>query len=312
GLALMDSFLASRGQTYRPAMSSPVTGERACSRLSPHLALGTLSGREAAQAAAARAAERPGGGWGGAMASFRSRLAWRDHFMQKLEDEPAIETRCLHPATEGLRPRTPDAARLAAWEAGETGIPFVDACMRYLTATGWLNFRMRAMLISFAAYHLWLDWRAFGPVLARRFTDYEPGIHWPQVQMQSGTTGINTIRIYNPVKQGQDQDPAGTFTRRWCPELAAVPDAVLHQPWRWPGAGRLAWPAPLVDPAAAARAARDTVWGLRQGAGFATAAARVVERHASRRDPAGRFVRDGEAPGAPRPRAPAAQLSLDL
>ena len=307
GLALLDSFLAARGQAYRRAMSSPVTGERACSRLSPHLALGTLSVREVAQAAAARAAERPGGGWQGSLASFRSRLAWRDHFMQKLEDEPAIEIRALHRAAETLT-RTADAPRLAAWAAGETGVPFVDACMRYLAATGWLNFRMRSMMMSFASYHLWLDWRATGALLARRFTDYEPGIHWPQVQMQSGTTGINTIRIYNPVKQGADQDPTGGFTRAWLPELAAVPDALLQQPWLWPGAAGLRYPAPLVDPAVAARAARDAVWGLRRAPDHAAAAAVIIARHASRADP--RFVNDR----SPRRRtaAPGRQLSLDL
>ncbi len=309
GLALMESFLTTRGQGYRAAMSSPVTGERACSRLSPYLAVGALSGREVAQATMARQAARAGGGWGGSLTSFQSRLAWRDHFTQKLEDAPSIEIRALHPATEGLRPREADATRLAAWAAGETGVPFVDACMRYLAATGWLNFRMRAMVTSFASYHLWLDWRATGAVLARRFTDYEPGIHWPQVQMQSGTTGINTIRIYNPVKQGQDQDPAGAFTRRWVPELAAVPDALLQTPWKWPGAARLRYPAPLVDLAEAARAARAAVWGLRGQPGFAPEAARIVERHASRADGTGRFVNDR----APRRRpAPAAQLSLDL
>ncbi len=316
GLLLLDSFLAQRGEGYRAGMASPVTGERACSRLSPHLALGTLSAREAAQAAAARAAARPGGLWSGALKSFAARLAWRDHFMQKLEDEPAIETRCLHPATEALRPREPDAARLAAWAQGETGVPFVDACMRYLDATGWLNFRMRAMLVSFASYHLWLDWRATGPVLARRFTDYEPGIHWPQVQMQSGTTGINTIRLYNPVKQGMEHDPAGAFTRRWVPELAPVPDAFLHQPWLWPGApgflGR-AYPEPVVDLAAAARAAKAAVFALRARAGFREAAAAVADRHASRKDPQGRFVNDRMPRRRPRARrAPAAQLMLDL
>jgi deoxyribodipyrimidine photo-lyase len=314
-LTLLGSFLTVRGEPYRAAMASPVAGERACSRLSPHLALGTLSGREAAQAAMARAEERPGGRWAGALKSFAARLAWRDHFMQKLEDEPAIETRCLHPATEALRPRDPDAARLAAWERGETGVPFVDACMRYLTATGWLNFRMRAMLVSFASYHLWLDWRATGPVLARRFTDYEPGIHWPQMQMQSGTTGINTIRIYNPVKQGLEHDPAGVFIRRWVPELAPVPDAFVHEPWRWPEAARLlgrAYPEPVVDLAAAARAAKAAVFGIRAAEGFRVAAARVAEKHASRKDAAGRFVND-RAPRRPRPRkAPARQLALDL
>ena len=308
GLDLMDSFLTRRGEPYRTAMSSPLTGERACSRLSPHLAWGTLSLREVVQATAARQAERPGGRWGGALSSFQSRLAWRDHFMQKLEDQPSIELRDLHP-TAILRPRDSDATRLTAWESGETGLPFLDACLRYLRATGWLNFRMRAMVTSVASYHLWLDWRASGQHLARMFTDYEPGIHWPQVQMQSGTTGINIPRIYNPVKQGQDQDPTGVFTRRWLPELATVPDAFLQEPWKWPEAQHLLghrYPEPIIDVATAARAAREAVWGARKSAGFARQAADIVQRHASRADP--RLVNDR----APRRRTPSAQLTLDL
>ncbi|MEO1240215.1 MAG: FAD-binding domain-containing protein, partial [Pseudomonadota bacterium] len=148
-LSLLGGFLTERGRTYRADMATPVKGESACSRLSPHLAWGTLSGREAFQATAARQREVRGtrDGWGGSLKSFQSRLAWRDHFMQKLEDEPAFETQCLHSAYEGLRPRAPDAARLHAWTMGETGLPFVDACIRYLRAGGWLNFRMRSMLM---------------------------------------------------------------------------------------------------------------------------------------------------------------------
>jgi deoxyribodipyrimidine photo-lyase len=291
-LQALGSFLTVRGEPYRAAMSSPVGGERACSRLSPYLALGVLSGREAAQATAARQAERPGGGWGGSLRSFQSRLAWRDHFMQKLEDQPDIETRCLHRATENLRPRDPDAHRLQAWSNGETGLPFVDACMRYLAATGWLNFRMRSMVMAVASYHLWLDWRATGPVLARLFTDYEPGIHWPQVQMQSGTTGINTPRIYNPVKQGHDQDPDGAFTRRWVPELAAVPAPYIHEPWTSPEGPPRHYPAPIIEVAAAARAALAKIlFPLFPPSPRADAAA-IVTKHASRKDGTRRFVRD--------------------
>ena len=334
GLLVLESFLGSRGEPYRAAMSSPVTAERACSRLSPYLALGALSGREAAQAGQVRAEMRPGGSWAGSLRSFQSRLAWRDHFMQKLEDEPAIEQRALHRAADDLRPRQPDTALLSAWQAGETGLPFVDACMRYLAATGWLNFRARAMVTSVASYHLWLDWRSSGAVLARRFTDYEPGIHWPQIQMQSGVTGINALRVYNPVKQGMEQDPTGAFTRRWVPELADVPDGFLQCPWKWPAAASLLgrrYPEPIVDLASAARAAKDAIWALRQSAGFAATAAAVADRHASRKDPAGRFVRDGmvrdggvqdvgvregsararPAPRRTKPPSPA-QLALDL
>ena len=307
GLMLLDSFLQSRGQSYRSAMSSPVTAERACSRLSAHLALGCLSVREVTQSAALRQAERPVGGWSGSLRSFQSRLAWRDHFMQKLEDQPSIEVRALHRAADGLRARLADAGRLAAWQSGETGLPFLDACMRYLAATGWLNFRMRSMVMSFASYHLWLDWRTTGAILARRFTDYEPGIHWPQVQMQSGVTGINAVRMYNPVKQGYDHDPTGGFTRRWVPELGTVPDGFLHEPWKWPGARGLRYPEPVVDLATAAKAARDAVWGLRREAGFGADAAAIVKRHASRKD--ARFVRDAVVEPS---RLALGQMSLDL
>ena len=310
--ATLQSFLATRAAPYRAAMSSPLTGERACSRVSPYLAIGVLSVREVAQATTARQIERPFG-FGGSLASFQSRLAWRDHFTQKLEDQPSIEIRCLHPATENLRALPADPMRLQAWQNGETGLPFLDACMRYLAATGWLNFRMRAMVMAVGSYHLWLDWRATGPVLARRFTDYDPGIHWPQVQMQSGTTGINTPRIYNPVKQGQDQDPTGAFTRRWVPELNAVPDQYLQEPWKWDGAARvlgLRYPHPIIDVAASARFARETIWGLRRTPSFRARADEIVTRHASRQDStkapsSRRFVRD------PLPE-PSAQISFDF
>ncbi|MEM8537472.1 MAG: FAD-binding domain-containing protein [Pseudomonadota bacterium] len=288
-LSLLGSFLTERGETYQRDMSSPVTGERACSRLSPYLAYGCISGREAAQAGAARKRE-VSGNWAKSMKSFQARLAWRDHFMQKLEDEPALEHRCLHSAYQGLR--GDDATRRAAWEKGETGLPFVDACMRYVAATGWLNFRMRSMVMAVASYHLWLDWRQTGLHLARQFTDFEAGIHWPQVQMQSGTTGMNTVRIYNPVKQGHDQDPTGVFTRYWLPELADVPDKYLQEPWKWEGAAKLRYPPPIVDVAAAARHAREQIYGVRKSGSFRKEAAKVVEKHASRKDPQGQFVND--------------------
>ncbi|MBI1173348.1 deoxyribodipyrimidine photolyase [bacterium] len=285
GVALLDSFLTRRGRDYRWQMSSPVTAFDASSRLSPHLAWGTLALREVAQATATRLRALPAGekAWRGSLISFAGRQHWHCHFMQKLEDAPRLEFQNLHRAYDGLRPEVPDPARLAAFCAGETGYPFVDACMRALRDHGWLNFRMRAMLVSFASYHLWLPWRATGLHLARQFVDYEPGIHWPQVQMQSGTTGINTMRVYNPVKQGYDQDPAGSFVRRFLPELGAVPDAFLHEPWRWAGASGLSYPPPIVDHLTAARAAREALSGLRKTAAHGVEADAIAQKHGSRR-----------------------------
>ena len=293
--ARLESFLYRRGEDYRRAMSSPVTAYDACSRISPDLAWGTLSTRMAHQEALVAKRWHERGRFRASIDSFTARLHWRCHFMQKLEDEPEIEHRCMHPLYEGLREPDHSPERLAAWERGETGLPMVDACMRALTATGWLNFRMRAMVVSVAAYHLWLDWRRFGLPLARLFTDFEPGIHWSQCQMQSGTTGINTLRVYNPVKQSKDQDPDGVFLRRWLPELAGVPDGYIHEPWKMPDSVQREagcrigtdYPAPLVEPVAAARAAREKVYARRRSEGFAEAKTDVLKRHASRRRPAG-------------------------
>lgn len=136
----------------------------------------------------------------------------------------------LHRAYDGLRESEFDQTRFRAWATGRTGFPFVDACMPSLTSTGWINFRMRAMLAAFVFYHLWLHWRETGLPLARLFTHYEPGIHWSQVQMQVGMTGTNTVLMYNPVKQSTDQDPEGAFIRRWVPELREVPGTFIHEP----------------------------------------------------------------------------------
>ena len=283
------SFLTQRGREYRFQMSSPVTAFRASSRLSPHLTWGTVSMREVAQATWARrqaleesddpAAAR----WRASLTSFLARLHWHCHFMQKLEDEPRIEFENLHRAYDGLRPDVADSARLTAWTTGNTGYPFIDACMRAVDQHGWINFRMRAMLMSFASYHLWLPWRETGLHLARQFVDYEPGIHWSQVQMQSGTTGINAMRVYNPVKQGRDQDPDGQFVRAYVPELASVPDEYLHEPWLWPGANGLAYPPPIVDHAVAGRAARDALYSVRRGMEHYQEAQAIVAKHGSRK-----------------------------
>jgi deoxyribodipyrimidine photo-lyase len=292
GLTALESFLSDRGRDYRRAMSSPLAGAEACSRVSPYLAWGALSMREVTQLTWARMRELRGEtsadarAYRASLTSFNGRLHWHCHFMQKLESAPSIETVELHPSTRGLRPEAADQTLLAGWADGMTGYPFLDACMRSLKATGWLNFRMRAMVMSFASYNLWQPWRETGLHLARQFTDYEPGIHWPQVQMQSGTTGINTIRIYNVVKQGHDQDPDGAFVRRWVPELVDVPDAFVHEPWTWTGADAIIgkrYPARIVELVASTKAAKDRIYSVRAGRAFHAAADAIQEKHGSRR-----------------------------
>ena len=197
----------------------------------------------------------------------------------------------MHRGYDGLREDDFDRIRFEAWARGETGVPLVDACMAMLRETGWLNFRMRAMLMSFAAYQLWLHWREPGLHLARLFTDYEPGIHWPQVQMQSGVTGINALRVYNPVKQARDHDPDGVFVRRWLPALRQVPEAWLFEPWKMPSNVQDAcgvligrdYPAPLVEPDAGLRAARARIAEWRKRPGLKQETQRVFLQHGSRK-----------------------------
>lgn len=327
GLATLASFVAERGRDYRYQMSSPVTAFDASSRLSPHLTWGTISMREVAQASWARmralklSNDPDARRWQASMISFAGRQHWHCHFMQKLEDEPRIEFENLHRAYDGLRPDAADPHRLAAWSEGATGFPFIDACMRALNQHGWINFRMRAMLMSFASYHLWLPWRETGLHLARKFVDYEPGIHWSQVQMQSGTTGINTMRVYNPVKQGLDHDPQGAFVRAFVPELHAVPDNFIHEPWLWPGAHALPYPPPIVNNKEAARAARDALHAVRKSSDHRQAANKIAAKHGSRKagiPMTGRKTRLAPKPKvAPKPRvAPipetTTQLTLDF
>ncbi|MCU0957353.1 MAG: deoxyribodipyrimidine photo-lyase [Hydrogenophaga sp.] len=312
-LAVLDDFLRERSLRYRGGISSPLSAVSACSRLSPYLAHGCLGLREVEQATQARLAQLPTEAQSHrhGLQGFQSRLAWHCHFIQKLESEPELEWRNLHRGYDGLREDEWSDERFAALVQGRTGWPLVDACVAMLRETGWLNFRMRAMLVSVAAYPLWLHWREVGLWLARQFVDYEPGIHWSQLQMQSGTTGINTTRVYNPVKQARDQDPHGRFVRRWLPAMRRVPDAWLFEPWRMPAETQLRCgvrvgvdiPMPLVDLDAALRQAKARMHALRARPEVQAAEAAVVRRHASR---AGRR----EQPARRRSAAELAQQSL--
>lgn len=302
------SFVQVRGNGYRKALSSPLSAESACSRLSPHLAFGTVSLRTVHQTTELAIAHAPERALAHGLRGFAGRLRWHCHFMQKLEDEPDIEFHNFSRVCDGLREDDFNTQHFEAWCEGRTGYPMVDACMRSLRATGWLNFRMRAMLVSFASYHLWLHWRPTGLFLARQFLDYEPGIHWSQMQMQSGTTGINTLRMYSPTKQAQDQDPQGLFIRRWVPELAKVPLPYLAEPWKMdPSVQRIAqcrlgidYPMPIVDDRAAMKAAKDKMYGLRKTPQAQSEAHVVQDRHGSRKSglpPTGQ-KRPTKAPGA--------------
>lgn len=287
GIEILYSFLNERAAQYMTTISKPGISAHYCSRLSPHIAYGTLSVREIEQLTYTKIQsltaipDEYATVLSRNLSAFLSRLAWRCHFVQKLEQQPEIEWECMHPFFEGMREPHFNLRYFEAWTTGTTGYPLIDACMRSLHANGWITFRMRALLVSFASYHLWLDWRQTAPFLAQLFTDYEPGIHYSQFQMQSGVTGINALRIYNPIKQSYDHDPQGNFIKRYVPELRQVPMQWIHEPWCMPSPPK-GYPSPIVNNDTATSFAKHEITLRRQAPGFKEAAKNVLHKLGSR------------------------------
>ena len=271
---LLETFLDQRCKGYRIKMSSPSQSEESCSRLSPHFTYGSISIRQVYQQLNKMLPELNNKK---DLYSFKKRLYWHCHFVQKLHTEPELEFNSMHRMCDDLRPEY-DNEIIEKWIEGETGFPFLDACMKFLNENGWINFRMRAMIMSFASYNLWQPWQKTSPRLAELFTDYEPGIHISQVQMQSGVTGINLPRIYSISKQSMDQDPDAEWTKNLLPQLNNFDPKLIHN-----AELNDSYIPQIVDLKSSAKFARDQIWGIRKSIEFKNEARKVYLKHGSRR-----------------------------
>lgn len=265
--ARLSAFLEQPPEEYRRHISRPATSRTFSSRLSAYLAYGNLSIRQVVQSLQAKSHS-------GQTRAFYSRLRWHCHFIQKFESDCRMEFEPLNPAYQKLLSQEQaqldpvrQQERFQAWAEGQTGYPLVDAAMRALLTCGFVNFRMRALLVSVAVHHLQLDWKAVAIHLAQQFLDLDPGIHYPQIQMQAGLTGFNTLRIYNPVQQSLDKDAEALFISEYLPELAALPTPLKHQPWLMTPLEAQMYPTlaegycqPLFDAQQTGREARERLW----------------------------------------------------
>jgi deoxyribodipyrimidine photo-lyase len=241
------AFLA--GPLSRYGQTRNLPAKLGTSKLSPHIHFGEVSPHTLWHRVASNAPDQ-------ASAAFLREILWREFSLHLLWHHQEIRTNPIRPEFARF-PWREDAAALHAWQRGKTGVPMVDAGMRELWQTGWMHNRARMICASYLVKHLLVPWQAGEAWFWDTLVDADEaanGTSW-QWAAGCGADAAPYFRIFNPVLQGQKFDPDGAYVRRFVPELAALPAAHIHAPWKAPSAVRAAagvelgvsYPAPLVD-----------------------------------------------------------------
>lgn len=283
GIQALQSFIEERARGYRGGISSPNSALLHGSRLSQYLAYGSISVRHAHNVLSKAASVSDDKRLTSGILAALQRLSWRGHFVQRIEDDSTMPQQAIHSEFNTIS-YTHKQDLFEAYKQGMTGEVLIDACIRCLKATGFINFRMRALLVSYAVFGLDLDWRECGKFLATLFLDYEPGIHWSQMQMQAGVTGINTIRVYSPHKQLLDQDPLCIFVKKWIPELADIrnEDILMYTDMSLSELTDGKYPDPIIPFKEVSKELKVKTFGIRKSASKEIAK-KVYTKHGSRK-----------------------------
>ena len=216
-------FLDETLQDYRRTRDLPAV--EGTSRLSPHLAFGEIGPRQIWHAANTR-------GFSAAIEKFLAEIGWREFSYNLLFHYGDLAHRNFRPEFDAFPWADPDDT-LDAWRRGRTGYPIVDAGMRELWTTGWMHNRVRMIVASFLTKDLLIDWRTGERWFWDTLVDADPANNatgWQWVA-GSGADAAPYFRVFNPVLQGEKFDPKGDYVRHWVPELATLPDAIIHRPW---------------------------------------------------------------------------------
>ncbi len=283
----MGSFFETRIAQYSNQISKPLRSRYGCSRLSPYISWGNISIRQLYQRAKIEKETSP---YKKSLRAFNSRLRWQSHFVQKFEQEPRMEFEAINTGYLKLdQPLNPSF--VDAWKNGFTGYPLVDASMRAVRETGYINFRMRCLVTSFLCHHLFQHFTTGSAYLAAQFLDWEPGIHYGQFQMQAGLTGTNTLRIYNPTKGAHDHDPDALFIKHYVRELAHLPARYAIEPWLLEeelnefhdfSYGK-DYPRRIVDITETRKEALSKIYGMRKDPQVQTEKKRILATHSMKR-----------------------------